>query len=133
MHIMRSPQPLLLAISLLLNLAGAFTSPTFGWLGLSSRGASRWFRNSPPRPEREGGCDKEARRQRLAGLLRVAATTAIVPPEAAWTEDDDNSNNDPRVGVLLLNLGGPETGDDVEGKNGGGLAILVVQERAMTD
>jgi hypothetical protein len=22
----------------------------------------------------------------------------------------------PRIGVLLLNLGGPETGDDVEGK-----------------
>jgi hypothetical protein len=26
------------------------------------------------------------------------------------------ASEDPKVGVLLLNLGGPETGDDVEGK-----------------
>jgi hypothetical protein len=124
-HVMRSPQLLLLTTSLLVNLVGAFISPTVGWLGSSSRRASRrWFRHSPPQPERVGGCDKEARRQRLAVLLRVAATTAIVPPEAAtWTADDDNNNNDPRVGVLLLNLGGPETGDDVEGKSGSGSAI----------
>jgi hypothetical protein len=116
MHVMRSPQLLLLTTSLLVNLVGAFISPTVGLLGSSSRGASR----CPWRLESRG-CE-EARRQQ-AVLLRVAATTAIVPPEAAWTENDDTNNNDPRVGVLLLNLGGPETGDDVEGKSGSGSAI----------
>lgn len=124
MHIMRSPQLLLLMTSLLVNLAGAFTSPTVGLLCSSLRGASRWFRS--PQLSKSESC--EDARRRPAVRLRVAATTAIVPQEAAWTEEDDtnNNNNDPRVGVLLLNLGGPETGDDVEGKSGGGGSALLV-------
>ena len=34
------------------------------------------------------------------------------PPSSAVVADEPET---PKVGVLLLNLGGPETGDDVEG------------------
>jgi hypothetical protein len=45
---------------------------------------------------------------------------------SAWPINDEvlqvqGESGGPKVGVLLLNLGGPETGDDVEGK--GNLAM----------
>ena len=40
-----------------------------------------------------------------------AATAIPVEAPVSLADDDDT----PRVGVLMLNLGGPETGDDVEG------------------
>ena len=40
-----------------------------------------------------------------------AATSLPLGGTASLAVDDE-----PKVGVLLLNLGGPETGDDVEGK-----------------
>jgi hypothetical protein len=60
--------------------------------------------------------------------LKVAAVTtttannnSILPRlvSVSNTNDEDrNSDDNPRIGVLLLNLGGPETGDDVEGTRG---------------
>ena len=40
-----------------------------------------------------------------------AATTVPMDAPVSFADEEDP----PRVGVLMLNLGGPETGDDVEG------------------
>lgn len=45
-----------------------------------------------------------------------ASTTAPIVPQASDNINNMDGSGDPRVGVLLLNLGGPETGDDVEGR-----------------
>ena len=50
-----------------------------------------------------------ARRHRKTALS-VASSLPLPPQNGASVVD-----NTPKVGVLLLNLGGPETGDDVEG------------------
>jgi hypothetical protein len=46
---------------------------------------------------------------------------------SAWPINDGlqihRESDEPKIGVLLLNLGGPETGDDVEGK-----ALRVMRE-----
>ena len=54
---------------------------------------------------------------------RVGALSASLATTAANGLDNYMNNametsKDPRLGVLLLNLGGPETGDDVEGMHG---------------
>jgi hypothetical protein len=49
---------------------------------------------------------------------RLQAATAITIGQSdvlAVPQDQSSSIDTPKVGVLLLNLGGPETGDDVEG------------------
>ena len=43
----------------------------------------------------------------------LAAATALPLQETA----EGSANEESKVGVLLLNLGGPETGDDVEGRS----------------
>jgi hypothetical protein len=47
----------------------------------------------------------------------LKAATSL-PLESSFVEASTTLqlNESPRIGVLLLNLGGPETGDDVEGK-----------------
>ena len=49
-----------------------------------------------------------------------AATTATFEDVAALSQPEadavDDADETTKVGVLLLNLGGPETGEDVEGK-----------------
>lgn len=42
-----------------------------------------------------------------------AATTVPMDAPVSFSDEEDS----PRVGVLMLNLGGPETGDDVEGES----------------
>jgi hypothetical protein len=44
--------------------------------------------------------------------LRAAATAIPLPS----IKRDEEKTDAPKIGVLLLNLGGPETGDDVEGE-----------------
>ena len=56
-------------------------------------------------------------------IPRVGALSASLATTAANGLDNYKNNavetsKDPRLGVLLLNLGGPETGDDVEGMHG---------------
>lgn len=52
--------------------------------------------------------------QSRATALRIASTISLdFPGEPV---KNNNKVDTPKVGVLLLNLGGPETGDDVEGK-----------------
>lgn len=46
--------------------------------------------------------------------LKLKAATAI-PIDAPGDAELVSSEKKPKIGVLLLNLGGPETGDDVEG------------------
>jgi hypothetical protein len=45
---------------------------------------------------------------------KLNAATAL-PIDTPFVGIDPIELDEPRVGVLLLNLGGPETGDDVEG------------------
>ena len=42
---------------------------------------------------------------------KIEAATALPIDTSVTTSKDE----EPKVGVLMLNLGGPETGDDVEG------------------
>lgn len=46
---------------------------------------------------------------------RISPPTQPLESAAAIPVAEGQGTSDPRVGVLLLNLGGPETGDDVEG------------------
>jgi len=48
-----------------------------------------------------------------SGLEMTAAAIPTKQPSSAF--DGASKQQQPKVGVLLLNLGGPETGDDVEG------------------
>lgn len=47
-------------------------------------------------------------------MEQKAATTLTLDTTVMTPEQDEEES---KVGVLLLNLGGPETGDDVEGEN----------------
>jgi hypothetical protein len=56
----------------------------------------------------------DAARSSLAsstGITKLGAATALPLGETVALPQED----DPKVGVLLLNLGGPEKGEDVEG------------------
>ena len=46
-------------------------------------------------------------------ITELSAATALPLQETVEVAADE----EPKVGVLLLNLGGPETGDDVEGRS----------------
>jgi hypothetical protein len=50
--------------------------------------------------------------RRSSSMTQLDAS--IISNEVAVINIDSTSS--PKIGVLLLNLGGPETGDDVEGK-----------------
>ena len=52
--------------------------------------------------------------------LEAATAAALDSPILKWDEDipvtnQNQADEETKIGILLLNLGGPETGDDVEG------------------
>ena len=56
--------------------------------------------------------------RRLYSTALYAATSLSFPNESSGTQSSSPTtatSTEPKIGVLLLNLGGPETGDDVEG------------------
>ena len=55
-----------------------------------------------------------------ATQLEAATAAALDSPILKWDEDipvtnQNQADEETKIGILLLNLGGPETGDDVEG------------------
>jgi len=51
----------------------------------------------------------------IAPSSASSSTSSSSSSSSLITNENDNDNNEPKVGVLFLNLGGPEKTDDVEG------------------
>jgi hypothetical protein len=103
------PLPLLVVVCLFPLLAGSFTP------------AMTYHRSSSRRSRRRMTCSTSS--LKVAATTKLTANNNSILPRLVSSSSDDNTNNDdrssddnPRIGVLLLNLGGPETGDDVEGR-----------------
>lgn len=95
----------------------------FGTVGTASTAARSSLRSSYASSRLPSTLSEERsiiKSHDVAATALGAATTAtfedvaaLSQPEADATDDADETT---KVGVLLLNLGGPETGEDVEGK-----------------
>lgn len=93
---------------------------------ISPRVASPSSLSPPPQHVHASAPPSSSSSYRSATTTKLAAATALDLSDESitlpsWKKNDDTSTDtiaklkDPKVGVLLLNLGGPETGEDVEG------------------